>query len=329
MSTPVAAEKEALLEVRELQTHFLLREGIARAVDGVSFSVSRGETLSLVGESGCGKSVTALSILGLVPSPPGRTVGGEILFDGEDLIHKSDREMRAVRGNRISMIFQEPSSALNPVFTVGYQLMEVFRLHKRLSVREARAQSILMLEKVRMASAADCMNRYPHELSGGMCQRVMIAMALACQPELLIADEPTTALDVTVQARILELMQDLKQQFGSSVLLITHDLGVVAEVAEKVVVMYAGEVVEMAPVQSLFANPKHPYTQCLLESLPRPDRLTETLKAIPGTVPSPLDFPSGCRFHPRCPKVTPECACVHPELLPREDGTQVRCVLYQ
>jgi len=329
MNESVATKNGLLLDVQELQTHFFLREGTARAVDGVSFSITRGETLGLVGESGCGKSVTALSIIDLVPSPPGKRIGGRIVFDGENLMSKTGREMRVVRGNQISMIFQEPLSALNPVLTVGNQLMEVFQIHKRLSRREARAESLRMLERVQIPSPQRRLQQYPHELSGGMCQRIMIAMALACQPQLLIADEPTTALDVTVQARILDLMNEMKEQLGSSILLITHDLGIVAETARHVVVMYAGEVVESASVESLFAHPLHPYTQCLLQSLPWPDRMSEGLKSIPGNVPSPLEFPPGCRFHPRCPKAFEACSATHPQLLSKENGCQVRCLLYE
>jgi len=324
-----SAVSGTLLDVQGLKTYFHTHEGVSRAVDGVSFSLQRRETLGVVGESGCGKSVTALSIMGLVPSPPGRIVDGSIVFDGEELTLKSNRDMRHIRGNRISMIFQEPSVALNPVFTVGNQLIEVFRIHEKLSRRDAHAESVRLLEQVRIPSAKARMNSYPHELSGGMCQRIMIAMALACRPELLIADEPTTALDVTVQAKILSLMNELKDEIGASVMLITHDLGVVAEMAENVVVMYAGEVVDYSPVGALFAEPLHPYTECLLKALPRPDQLKDRLDSIPGTVPSPLHFPTGCRFHPRCPKAFEECSKVHPPLYTMPDGRLVRCLLYR
>ena len=329
MEDQSTANGQPLLTVEELKTYFFLTEGTAKAVDGVSFSVQRGETLGIVGESGCGKSVTALSIIGLVASPPGKRVHGRILFDGLDLMQTEESEMRSVRGNRISMIFQEPTTALNPVFTVGHQLMEVLRVHKKASRKQARSEAIRLLEQVRIPSPSERLRNYPHEMSGGMCQRVMIAMALACEPQLLIADEPTTALDVTVQAKILTLMDDLKSQIGSSILLITHDLGVIAEVARNVVVMYAGEVVESTSVENLFQQPLHPYTQCLLDALPRPDHLEEDLKSIPGTVPSPLDFPTGCRFHPRCLKAFKSCRERHPSLKVTEPDHLARCLLYE
>jgi peptide/nickel transport system ATP-binding protein/oligopeptide transport system ATP-binding protein len=303
----------ALLEVDNLQTHFFTDRGVAKAVDGVTFAVNAGETLCLVGESGCGKSVTSLSILRLV-SPPGRIVGGSIRFDGKDLLALSKEEMRQIRGNQISMIFQEPMSSLNPVFTVGNQIGEAIRLHQKVSRAEARNRTIEMLRKVQIPSSESRVDNYPHEMSGGMLQRVMIAMALACNPKLLIADEPTTALDVTVQAQILELLAQLRQEFKMSLLLITHDLGIVAEVADHVAVMYAGKIVEHATVKELFARPSHPYTLGLFNSLPSRGSKNQKLAVIAGNVPSPLEFHSGCRFHPRCPFVADRCRIEEPAL---------------
>jgi oligopeptide/dipeptide ABC transporter ATP-binding protein len=321
--------KEPLLAIEELHTYFFTSEGTARAVDGVSLDILPGETLGLVGESGCGKSVTALSILQLVPAPPGKIIGGKIYFEDRDLLQFSQKEIRKVRGNEISMIFQEPMTSLNPVFTIGEQVAEVFRLHQKMNKKEALDASAQMLEKVRIPEPRQRLGEYPHQLSGGMRQRVMIAIALACRPKLLIADEPTTALDVTVQAQILSLMEQLKQEQGASVLLITHDLGVIAEVASRVTVMYAGQVVETAPVRQLFENPKHPYTEGLLKSIPRLGATGKgRLQPIRGTVPSPVDFPPACRFHPRCPKRFEECDKVEPHLGCLEDGRQVRCLLY-
>jgi peptide/nickel transport system ATP-binding protein len=299
-----------LLAIEDLQTHFFTRDGVVRAVDGVSYAVEAGETLAVVGESGCGKSVTALSILRLVPSPPGRIVGGAIRFEGVDLLQIGEGEMRRIRGNEISMIFQEPMTSLNPVLTVSRQITETLILHQGLRARAAAARAIEMLRWVR---------QYPHELSGGMRQRVMIAMALACHPKLLIADEPTTALDVTIQAQILDLMRELKSEIGAAIILITHDLGVVAEMAQRVVVMYAGRKVEEAPVGDLFRRPQHPYTLGLLASVPRlgatlgraePPRLAE----IPGTVPSLRDPIVGCAFSPRCAYATERCSREAPPL---------------
>lgn len=295
------------------------------SVNGVSFSVSRGETLAIVGESGCGKSVTSLSIMRLVASP-GEVVGGEILFDGQDLLKLSKNEMRKMRGNKISMIFQEPMSSLNPVFTIENQLCEVFRIHEKLDRKQARARSVEMLERVGIPNPERVVGYYPHQLSGGMRQRVMIAMALACNPDLLIADEPTTALDVTIQAQILELMKSLNKEYRTGVILITHDLGVVAEMADRVVVMYAGEVVEDAPVFELFANPQHPYTVGLMKSLPKMDEQVEELDSIIGSVPNPLDMPQGCAFHPRCPKATVECTQIKPQLEEYRANHAVRCL---
>ncbi|CAM5783561.1 MULTISPECIES: ABC transporter ATP-binding protein [Brevibacillus] len=302
-----------LLEVKHLQTHFKTEDGVVPSVNGVSFSVAKGETLAIVGESGCGKSVTSLSIMGLV-APPGEVVGGEIWLEGQNLLALSKKELRKLRGNKLSMIFQEPMTSLNPVFTIGNQLGEVFRQHRQMDKKEARAHSIEMLEHVGIPNAEKIVDSFPHQLSGGMRQRVMIAMALACNPALLIADEPTTALDVTIQAQILELLKKLNKEFQTGVILITHDLGVVAEMADRVVVMYAGEVVEQADVFSLFAEPKHPYTKGLLGSLPKLDENREELDSIPGSVPNPLDMPGGCAFHPRCPAATEECKQNKPQL---------------
>src|SRR6478609_3640571 len=306
-----------LLEVENLQTHFRTPDGVNRAVDGVSFHVKEGETLAVVGESGCGKSVTASSILRLIPEPPGK-IAGSIRFRGADLLQLSDKEMRRVRGNDISMIFQEPMTSLNPVLTVGRQLGETLRLHQRVSRREADDRAQEMLQLVGIPETERRLDEYPHQLSGGMRQRVMIAIALACRPELLIADEPTTALDVTVQAQILELLADLQRQLGMSIVLITHDLGVVAETAERVVVMYAGSVVERATVESLFARPRHPYTAGLFLSLPSLEHEGGALRPIEGSVPDAVNLPSGCRFHPRCPFALPICKEKAPELTARD-----------
>jgi peptide/nickel transport system ATP-binding protein/oligopeptide transport system ATP-binding protein len=292
---------EALLSVRDLRTWFHTDRGIARAVDGVSFEVRSGETLGIVGESGCGKTVTSLSILGLLPRPPARIEeGSSIRFDGNELVGAGERELRAVRGNEISMIFQEPMSSLNPVYRVGSQISEALRLHRGMDRKAARAETIRLLGEVGIAEPERRVDEYPHQLSGGMRQRVMIAMALSCEPKLLIADEPTTALDVTIQAQILDLLAELRAKHGMAVLLITHDLGVVAEVCDRVVVMYAGQVVETGSVQEIFADPRHPYTRGLLESLPSIAKRGQRLKSISGTVPNPTDLPAGCRFRERC-----------------------------
>ncbi|WP_159350038.1 ABC transporter ATP-binding protein [Roseomonas harenae] len=306
-----------LLDVRNLQTHFRTPDGVNRAVDGLSFHVNAGETIAIVGESGCGKSVTSMSILRLIPEPPGK-IAGEVIFQGKDLLKLSDREMRAIRGNDVSMIFQEPMTSLNPVLTVGRQIGETLRLHQGLSKQQAEQRSIEMLKLVGIPAPERRVREYPHQLSGGMRQRVMIAMALACNPKLLIADEPTTALDVTIQAQILDLMRDLKHRVGAAIVLITHDLGVVAEVAERVIVMYAGRKVEEAGVVDLFADPKHPYTQGLLGAVPKlGSSLTgeETrLAEIPGLVPSLKTKIEGCVFASRCPKATDLCRAVPPAL---------------
>ncbi len=296
-----------LLEVRDLRVYFYTEDGILKAVDGVNFQIRAGETLGLVGESGCGKSVTAFSILQLLPAPPAKYEGGEIIFADENLLAKSERQLRSVRGNAISMIFQEPMSSLNPIMPIGKQIVETIIEHQKKSKHEARALAVEMLRRVGIPSPESRFDVYPHQLSGGMKQRVMIAMALVCNPQLLIADEPTTALDVTIQAQILELLKALQNEFNMSVLLITHDLGVVAETCDNVAVMYAGKIVEYARVNELFENPKHPYTHGLFRSLPSIADKKETLDAIPGTVPNPLDFPTGCRFRNRCPLAQDLC----------------------
>ncbi len=319
-----------LLKIEQLQTHFFTEAGTVRAVDGVSLMVRKGETLGIVGESGCGKSVTALSILRLIPTPPGKIVGGNIYLDGRDLLKLPEDEMRKVRGASISMIFQEPMTSLNPVFTVGDQIAEGIRLHQRLSKRESWNKAIEMLRIVRVADPDRRVKEYPHQMSGGMRQRVMIAMALSCNPQLLIADEPTTALDVTIQAQILELLSQLKSELGMAVMLITHDLGVVADTAARVAVMYAGRVVEEAPVMELFANPKHPYTQGLLSSIPRIEKSERRprLQAIPGMVPDMLELPKGCKFQARCSKVFEPCYGEEPQLKDVAANHRVRCYLY-
>ena len=315
-----------LLQVKDLRTSFFTSEGEVRAVDGVSFAIEEGRTLGLVGESGCGKSVTSLSIMRLVASPPGKIVGGEILYRGRDLLKLSGAAMRKIRGNEISMIFQEPMTSLNPVFTVGNQIGEAIQLHQGLGKKETRAKTIEMLRLVKIADPQTRIDDYPHQLSGGMRQRVMIAMALSCNPSLLIADEPTTALDVTIQAQILELMKELQHKLGGmALLLITHDLGVVAEQADEVAIMYAGKIVERAKTKALFDRPLHPYTVGLLKSLPGAENKKKRLDAIPGVVPSPLDLPSGCRFRDRCFKAAGICAEAEPQLLEKEKDHWVAC----
>ena len=318
----------SLLDVKDLKTYFYTDSGVAKAVDGVTFSVDKGKVLGIVGESGCGKSVTSLSIMRLVDPVTGKNEGGEILFDGTDILKLPEPEMRKLRGNRISMIFQEPMTSLNPVFTIGYQIEESLILHKGMDKKAARQQAIHLLELVGIPEAGKRVDEYPHQLSGGMRQRVMIAMALACRPKLLIADEPTTALDVTIQAQILKLMNDLKKEKGTSILFITHDLGVINEMADDVAVMYCGQVVEKAPVRSIFGDNSylHPYTEGLLYSIPRLDTPTGIrLEAIPGAVPHPLDLPKGCKFAPRCKYATDKCREMEPELNEVEPGHMVRC----
>lgn len=331
MSQIATRNNGVLLEIQDLQTHFVTDAGTVRAVDGVSLTVRKGETLGVVGESGCGKSVTALSILRLIPNPPGKIVGGKILLEGRSLLDLPEDEMRKVRGGSISMIFQEPMTSLNPVFTVGDQIAEGIRLHQRLSKRDSWNKAIEMLRLVRIPDPDRRVKEYPHQMSGGMRQRVMIAMALSCNPHLLIADEPTTALDVTIQAQILELLNQLKSELGMAVMLITHDLGVVADTAARVAVMYAGRVVEQAPVLELFTNPRHPYTQGLLNSIPRIEKAERRprLQAIPGMVPDLLDLPRGCKFQARCTKVFDACRGDEPQLKAVGSADHiVRCCLY-
>jgi peptide/nickel transport system ATP-binding protein len=318
---------DPLLSIQNLRTYFYTHAGLARAVDGVSFHIDPGETVGLVGESGCGKSVTALSILRLIGSPGRIEPQSRMLFEGRDLLLLSEAEMRRVRGNRIAMIFQEPMTALNPVFTVGYQIAEVSRVHERASRKAAWSRAVEMLELVGMPAPAERAKEYPHQLSGGMRQRVVIAMALVMKPALVIADEPTTALDVTIQAQILDLLKDLQQRFGTSILLITHDMGIVAETVSRVIVMYAGEIVEQAPVARIFANPHHPYTEGLLGAMPRVGQEKERLQTIPGTVPSPTSWPGGCRFHERCPFSWDRTAQEHPPLYEVEPAHLSRCHL--
>ncbi len=318
---------ENLLEVEDLVTAFHSDEGVVRAVDGVSFSVRDGGTIGLVGESGCGKSVTALSIMRLLPMPPGRYERGKIRFEGRELLALPEKEMRALRGNSISMIFQEPMTSLNPVYTVGQQIGEAVRLHQKLDRKGARAKSIEMLKLVGIPAPEERIDAYPHQLSGGMRQRVMIAMALSCQPKLLIADEPTTALDVTIQAQILELLASLQKKLGMSIILITHDLGVVAEFVEEIVVMYAAKIVERAETKALFAHPLHPYTRGLLASVPSfgDNSKKARLPTIPGVVPDLRHLPLGCRFRDRCPDVVERCSTEEPKLLEVVPGRFVAC----
>ncbi|SDN73301.1 ABC transporter ATP-binding protein [Alkalicoccus daliensis] len=328
MSKPV-------LEVNGLQTHFFTDRGEIPAVDDVSFHIQQGEVLGVVGESGCGKSVTSLSIMGLVPDPPGKIVGGEILYrsegketNEENLVELSKKRMRQIRGNRISMIFQEPMTSLDPLFKIGFQITEGLRNHSNISKKEAHRKAVEMLTLVGIPRPEEVVNEYPHQLSGGMRQRVMIAIAMSSDPEVLIADEPTTALDVTIQAQILELMQNLNKEKGTAILLITHDLGVVAEVCQRVVVMYAGKVVEQGSVRTILKNPKHPYTQGLIKSLPKLSERDTRLYSIPGNVPKPGSIKNGCRFAARCPAVFDRCLVENPELLQLEDEHLCRCFLY-
>lgn len=316
---------QCLLEINNLKTYFYTDEGISKAVDGIDLRILKGQTLGIVGESGCGKSVTAFSIMRLLAEPPAKITEGEILFKGKDLLKCNDEEMRMIRGKDISMIFQEPMTSLNPVYKIGDQIAEAIYNHEHISRGDAMKQAVEMLVKVEIPSPEQRAGEYPHQLSGGMRQRVMIAMALACNPQLLIADEPTTALDVTIQAQILDLIDNLKQKYQMSVLMITHDLGIIAEVANQVAVMYAGKVVEYATVEQLFANPKHPYTQGLMRSIPSLDGESERLKTIPGIVPSALNFPRGCRFHDRCPLASERCLKEEPELVEIEKGHTVGC----
>ena len=327
----MGSENNFLLKIRGLHTYFFTDEGVAKAVDGVDLELEEGGTLGVVGESGCGKSVTALSIMRLIPDPPGKIVKGEITFNGIDLLNLSEAEMRKIRGRSISMIFQEPMTSLNPVFQIGDQISEVLRLHEGMSRKEAWNRSIEMLKLVGIPAPERRVSEYPHQLSGGMRQRAMIAMALACTPKLMIADEPTTALDVTIQAQILELMNSLQKEKGMSLILITHNLGVIAETARQVAVMYAGRIVEYTNVRSIFTAPKHPYTQGLLKSIPRLDEhhgRKEKLETIPGLVPSLLDLPVGCKFSNRCKHVFDRCV-EEPPLLEPVSGHLVRCWLHE
>ncbi|MCH2394506.1 ABC transporter ATP-binding protein [Oceanibaculum sp.] len=329
--TEPAAGGDALLRIRGLKTHFKTDDGWVRAVDGVDLTLNRGETLGVVGESGCGKTVTAMSVLKLIPMPPAKIVEGEILWRGRDIVKLDADEMRDIRAKEIAIVFQEPMTSLNPVYTVGEQIAEVVRLHENLSRRDAMDRAVEMLRLVNIPTPERRVRDYPHQFSGGMRQRVMIAMALSCNPQLLIADEPTTALDVTIQAQILDLLAEMKERLGMAVMLITHAMGVVAEVTERVVVMYAGKVVEEAPVERIFANPLHPYTQGLIRSIPRIDLAAvkkTRLEAIGGSVPSLLNPPPGCRFAARCKQARPDCTAEIPPLREIEPGHKVACVLY-
>lgn len=317
-----------LIEFKNLKTNFYTGGGVVRAVNDVSFSIREGETLCVVGESGCGKSVTAMSLMRLV-SAPGKTEGGQILYQGQDLLKIKEREMREIRGNEIAMIFQEPMSSLNPVFKIGPQITEPLRIHKGMSKQEAKKRAIELIELVNIPRAADIFNAYPHELSGGMRQRIMIAIALSCDPKLLVADEPTTALDVTIQAQILDLMRDIKKEFKTAIMLITHDLGVVAEMADHVVVMYAGKVIEEAPVIELFQNPKHPYTQGLLRAKPVISQRMERLYSIPGQVPNPIELGNNCYFNERCAHCMAVCVDKQPTLQTYDNKHKAACWLYE
>lgn len=319
----------SVLQVKDLKTYFYTEEGIVPAVDGLDFELEKGETLAIVGESGCGKSVTSLSILQIVPTPPGKIESGEIVYQGEDLLKKSEKEMQKIRGNEISMIFQEPLTSLNPVFTIGKQICDILRLHQKMSKKEARDRALEMLKRVRIPSAEQVIDEYPHQLSGGMRQRAMIAMALACNPNILIADEPTTALDVTIQAQIIHLLQELKEGNQMSIILITHDMGVVAQIAQNVLVMYAGQAVEYAGVKQIFAKPLHPYTLGLLKSIPSIHDKRDELYSIKGSIPSPKEYPAGCRFSLRCEEACDKCRSQMPPLKTMPDGRKVRCWKYE
>jgi oligopeptide/dipeptide ABC transporter ATP-binding protein len=321
--------KNPLLEIGGLSVHFFTEEGVVRAVENVSFEIHPGEILSLVGESGCGKSVTGLSILRLIATPPGRIVSGKILFNGMGLLQLEEKEMERVRGNEIAMIFQEPMTSLNPVFTIGNQIMEAILLHQDVDRTEARRRAIEMLDRVKIPSPETRIDAYPHQLSGGMRQRAMIAMALSCQPKLLIADEPTTALDVTIQAQILQLLKEIQREMGMAVMLITHDLGVVSEIADRVAVMYAGRIVEVAPIETIFGQMRHPYTKGLLDSIPKLEERKSRLNAISGQVPNPMDLPVGCKFHPRCYLMIEECKKEEPPLLQVNGDHYSRCIRWK
>lgn len=318
-----------LVEFKNLKTYFYTSAGVVKAVDDVSFKIKEGETVCVVGESGCGKSVTATSLLKLIPTPPGKIEAGEIFYDGKDVLKMSDKEIRDLRGNEISIIFQEPMTSLNPVFTIGDQISESLILHRKISKQEAKQIAVDTLKMVGIPRAEEIVDAYPHELSGGMRQRAMIAMAVSCNPKLLLADEPTTALDVTIQAQILDLMRDLKEKLGTAIMLITHDLGVVAEMADYVVVMYAGKVVEEAPVLELFRNPMHPYTIGLLKSKPAINEKVDRLYSIPGQVPNPVNMPKNCYFCGRCDKAKDKCKESQPHLIQVNDVHKVACWLYE
>jgi oligopeptide/dipeptide ABC transporter ATP-binding protein len=322
-------KKKELLKVSNLKTYFFTHEGIVKAVDNVNFSVNQGETLGIVGESGSGKSVTALSIMRLIPQPPGKIVSGEIVFEGKNLCTLSEKEMRKIRGRKISMIFQEPMTSLDPVFTIGHEIVETILLHQNVAKKEATERAIQMLEVVGIPDAYRRMKNYPHELSGGMRQRIMIAMALSCNPALLIADEPTTALDVTIQAQILRLMNDLKKKFNTAVLMITHDLGVISEMCDYVAVMYAGHIVEYTDIYTIFEKPMHPYTKGLSKSIPRMDKETKNLETIKGIVPNLLHLPPGCPFAPRCEYAFDRCFKEMPKLIEVEPNHLVNCHLME
>jgi peptide/nickel transport system ATP-binding protein len=318
-----------LVEIKNLKTYFYTEDGVVKAVDDVSFNIRQGEIIGVVGESGCGKSVTAMSIMRLIPSPPGKIVEGEILFEDKKILELKDDEMRSIRGNDIAVIFQEPMTSLNPIFTIGYQIEEVIMLHQKSSKVEAKKKAVEMLKLVGVPRADEIVECYPHELSGGMRQRAMIAMAVSCNPKLLIADEPTTALDVTIQAQILDIMKDLKKKLNTSIMLITHDLGVIAEMAEYVVVMYAGKVIEEAPVIEIFKNPMHPYTEGLMKSKPSLDKDVDRLYSIPGQVPNPINMPEECYFCARCPKAMDICRKQQPTIKEIKPGHKVACFLYE
>jgi oligopeptide/dipeptide ABC transporter ATP-binding protein len=320
--------KDTLLDIRNLRTHFFTEDGVVEALDGVNLEILCGETLGLVGETGCGKSVTALSILQLIPDPPGKIVSGKIVFEGEDLLGKSHEEMRKIRGGRISMIFQDPLTSLNPVYSIGNQVGETIQLHQHTKNDQTKQGVIEALNLVRIADAEERISNFPHQFSGGMRQRAMIAMMLSCKPSLLIADEPTTSLDVTIQAQVLLLMSELQRELNMTILLITHNLGVVAEMCDRVGVMYSGNMVELADVEMLFEAPRHPYTKGLLGSIPRPDQDLEDLAIIPGSVPSLINPPPGCRFHPRCPYAEGICRREKPSEVILQDGHKVACHIY-
>ena len=318
-----------LLEIRSLTVHFFTEEGVVRAVENVDFEIYPGEILGLVGESGCGKSVTGLSILKLIPTPPGQIISGEILFEGKSLLKKNEKEMEGVRGNEISMVFQEPMTSLNPVFTIGDQIMEAIILHQRLDKKEAKKKAVEMLDRVKIPSPEKQIDAYPHQLSGGMRQRAMIAMALSCQPKLLIADEPTTALDVTIQAQVLQLLKEIQREMGMAVMLITHDLGIVSEMVDRLAVMYAGRIFEYGRLQDVFGQIRNPYTRGLMNSIPQLNERKKRLQTIPGQVPNPMGLPIGCKFHPRCDLMIEECKKREPSLSQVNGNHFSRCIRWK